>query len=123
MTTHPSIESLPGVGGFDEVIELHDAVSHKVIISNWSVVENGHLDLLPVRHVEAELLVVSRRVGLLFGMSLSNFVVVHLHYNVRVQSHGGFVEDDRVAEGEGGRLQVHRLSDPEPQVTAEFHLW
>lgn len=120
--THPSLESLPGVGGLDEVLKLHDAVGYEVIISDRSVVENGHLDLFPVHHVEAELLVVRRRVGFLFGVSLSDLVVVHLHHDVGVQGRRGFVEDDRVAEGESRWLQIHRLADPELQVTVELHL-
>lgn len=111
--TYPSLESLPCVGSFDEVLELNGAVGHKVIISDWSVVENSQLDLFAVIHVEAELLVVRGHVGFLLGVSLPNFVVVHLHHNVGVHGWRSLVEDDRVAEGEGSRFQVHRLADPE----------
>lgn len=122
LCTHPSLEGLPGVGGFDEVLELDDAVGHEVVVSDGGVVEHGHLDLLPVHHVQAELLVVRRRVGLLLDVSLSDLAVVHLHHDVRVQSRRAFFVDDGVALGEGGGLQVHRLADAELQVTVELHL-
>ncbi len=119
--THPSLESLPRVGGFDEVFKQDDAVGHEVIVSDGSVVENRQLDPPPVVHVQAELLVVRRRVGFLLRVRLPDFAVVHLHHNVRVHARGGFVEDDRVAEREGGRFQAHRLADPELQVTVKLH--
>ena len=97
LRTHPSIEGISCVGGLDEVLKLDDAVGHKVIISDGSIVKDCQLDLFPVAHVEAELLVERRCVGFLFGESLSNFRVVYLHHNVGVQAGGGFVEDDRVA--------------------------
>lgn len=121
LLTHPSFKRLPCVGGFNEVLKLDGAVGHEVIIADRRVVENGQLDLFPLVHVEAELLVVGRHVGFLLRVSLSDFVVVHLHHNVRVQGWGSFVEDDAVAEGEGGRLQVHRLADPQLQITIKLH--
>lgn len=85
--------------------------------------EDGQLDLFPVAHVEAEVLVVRWLVGFLFGESLSNFAVVHLHHNIGVQGWGCLVEDDRVPERKGGRFEVQRLADPELQITVELHFY
>lgn len=120
--THPAVEGLAAVGGLDEVLKLQDAVGHKVVVSDGSVVEDGHLELVPVHHVQAELLVVRRRVGLLFGVRLPDLVVVHLHHDVGVEGRGGLVEHDGVAEGEGCWFQAHRLTDPQLQVTVKLHL-
>lgn len=109
--THPSFEDLSRVGGLDEVLELDGAVGHEVVVANGGVVEDGQFYMRPVVDIQTELLVVGRRVGLLLGVSLSYLVVVHLHHDVRVQSWMSFVEDDTVAEGEGGGLQLHRLTD------------
>lgn len=122
LQTHPSLKRLSGVGGFDQVVELHDTVGDEVVVSDGSVVEHGHLELLAVQHVHAELLVVRRRVGLLLDVGLSNLAVVHLDHDVGVERRRRLVEDDRVAQREGGRLEVQRLTDAELQVAVELHL-
>lgn len=120
--THPFLKVLPRVDGLDEVFELDDAVGHKVIVSERGVVEDRQFDLLAVVHVHAELLVVGRLVGLLLGVSLSDFVFVHLHHHVGVQRQRGLVEDDGVARGGGGGLEVQSLTNAQLQVPVKLHL-
>lgn len=82
-STHPVLEVPAPV--LQQVLKLDSTVSHKIVVPDGGIVENGHFNLPAIANIGNKFVVPGRAVGFLLGGGLPDPEIVHIEGNVWVQ--------------------------------------
>lgn len=119
LLSYPVLEVLAPV--VQDVLELDDAVGHKVVVSNGSIMEDGQLNPAAVVDLRGELIIPGWAIGLLLGGGLAHTGIIHVQGDVRVQQEGLSLWTYGVTEGPSCRFEVQSLTDFDLQLPVEDH--